>query len=192
MAHQPLADLQAGLAWILESPRERGTLEMVVRRPAVDAREVLDRGELDLVHGLVGDSWRERRSSRTPDGSPHPDMQLNLMNVRVVSLLAGDRSRWPLAGDQLLVDFDLSEDNVPAGTRLAVGAAVIEITSQPHTGCGKFAARFGVDALKFVNSREGRRLHLRGVNARVMMPGPVRPGDPVEKIATPRQDPGAA
>ena len=86
------------------------------------------------------------------DGSANPDAQLTLMNARVVALVAGERERWPLAGDQLYVDLDLSADNLPPGTRLAVGSAVIEVTPEPHTGCAKFSARFGSEALRFVNS----------------------------------------
>ena len=155
---------------------------MIVRRPAVNARELLKAASLDVAQGLVGDTWQDRASSRTPDGSPHPDMQLTLMGVRTISLLAGERERWPLAGDQLFVDLDLSAANLPAGTRLAVGTAVIEVTAQPHTGCGKFVERFGVDAMKFVNSPEGRALNLRGINAKVVEGGMVRVGDSVRKL----------
>ena len=131
---------------------------------------------------MVGDSWKLRASKRTLDVSPHPGMQLNLMNSRVVALVSQDRSRWHLAGDQLFVDFDLSEGNVPAGTRLAVGAAVIEVTAEPHTGCSKFVERFGLDAMMFVNSRERQDLRLRGVNARVVGPGAGRVGGTIGKI----------
>lgn len=176
-----LEALEACLPEILQSPRQEGPLLLIVRRPQVDAREVLAEGELNTSEGLAGDNWRLRASARTPDGSPHPDMQLNLMNVRVAEAVAGDITRWPLAGDQLFVDFDLSQANVPAGTQLVIGDAVIETTPQPHRGCGKFSARFGVDALKFVNSPDGRVLGLRGVNARVIQPGRVRVGDTVLK-----------
>jgi hypothetical protein len=177
-----LETLSASLLHIRQSPQAEGTLALIVRRPQVDAREVLTEGELNTVEGLVGDTWNKRGSSRTSDGSPHPDMQLNLMNVRVVEAVAGSVKRWPLAGDQLYVDLDLSQANLPPGTRLSIGSAVIEVTAQPHTGCGKFSARFGVDALKFVNSPEGRALGLRGVNAKVVTPGRVRTGDAVRKM----------
>lgn len=176
-----LEELTAALPHILRSPDVAGTLALIVRRPRADAREVLAEGELNWAEGLAGDSWRLRRSSRTPDGSPHPDMQLNLMNARVIEAIAGGIKRWPLAGDQLFLDFNLSQANIPPGTRLAIGEAVIEITPQPHTGCGKFSARFGLDALKFVNSPEGRALGFRGVNAKVMRPGIIRAGDAVRK-----------
>ena len=142
---------------------------------------MLSRGALDPAEGLVGDTWNVRKSMRTPDGSPHPDMQLNVMSARAAALVAQDKARWPLAGDQLFVDLDLSPENVPPGTRLAVGTAVIEVTDQPHTGCGKFVERFGVDAMKFVNSSLGRQLQLRGINARVVKPGAIRVGDLVKK-----------
>jgi hypothetical protein len=182
MEHLPMDRLEAALDRIRQSPKDEGVLELIVRRPAVGEREVLAEGELDLVEGLVGDSWRFRGSSRTEDGSSHPDMQLNLMNSRVVALVARHPDRWRLAGDQLYVDLDLSAANLPPGTRLAIGGAVIEVTAQPHTGCKKFVERFGLDAMKFVNSPVGRELHLRGINARVVQPGPIRAGDVVRKV----------
>ena len=180
--HLTMAELEAGLDSIRRSPKDEGFITMIVRRPKVDAREVLKEGELDLVEGLVGDTWKVRGSSRTPDGAAHPDMQLNIMNARVIALLAREKDRWPLAGDQLFIDMDMSSENLPPGTRLALGSAVIEVTDQPHTGCKKFAARFGLDALKFVNSPVGRQLQLRGVNAKVTQPGVIRVGDFVKKI----------
>lgn len=175
-------ELAAGLERILAAPADGGRIEMIVRRPAVDGREVVEEAELSTEVGLVGDGWISRPSSRTDDGSPHPDMQLTLMSSRVIELLAGERNRWPLAGDQIYVDLDLGEKNLPVGTRLGVGEAVVEITAQPHLGCGKFAERFGREALLFVNGRERRSLRLRGVNARVVRGGTVRVGDVVAKI----------
>lgn len=173
--------LEAGLDHIRHSPKDQGTLEMIVRRPRIGEREVLLEGDLDLEMGLVGDTWLERGSTRTADGSAHPDMQLNVINARLLDLVAQDKTRWPLAGDQLVVDFDLSEANVPPGTQLAIGSAIIEVTAQPHTGCAKFVARFGRDAMLFVNSPVGKQLHLRGINARVLQPGVIRQGDTVRK-----------
>ena len=180
--HLTTEELGAGIGRILTSPKDEGTLELIVRRPRAGEREVLEEGRLDLFEGLVGDNWKDRGSSRTPDGSPHPDMQLNVMNSRVLALVAQDRERWRLAGDQLIVDLDLSRENLPAGARLALGSAVIEVTEQPHTGCQKFIDRFGLDAMRFVNSPEGRRLRLRGLNARVVRPGVVGAGDAVRKL----------
>jgi hypothetical protein len=180
--HLTMAELEAGLDTIRQSPKNEGVIAMIVRRPQVDAREVLEEGELDLVEGLVGDSWKVRASNRTPDGSPHPDMQLNVMNARVIALVAGEKGRWSLAGDQLFIDMDVSQENLPPGTRLALGSAVIEVTDQPHLGCKKFAARFGLDALKLVNSPVGKQLQLRGVNAKVAQPGVIRVGDFVKKL----------
>jgi len=177
--HVTLEDLQKGLDEIRQSPKEQGILRLIVCRPAVGERRVLEVAELDGTNGLVGDTWKDRGSSRMPDRSPHPDMQLNIMSSRVAALVAQANDRWQLAGDQLFVDLDLSADNLPPGTRLLIGSAVIEVTAEPHTGCGKFMGRFGVDAMKFVNSTVGRQLHLRGINARVAQPGSIRVGDPV-------------
>lgn len=180
--HLTTAELEAGLDIIRQSPKEEGVLEMIVRRPHDDEREVLDIGELDLREGLVGDNWKVRSCSRSADGTAHPDMQLNIMNARVISLIAQEKERWQLAGDQLFIDLDLSTDNLPTGTHLAIGAAVLEITDQPHNGCHKFVARFGLDAMNFVNSTVGKELHLRGVNAKVIQPGEIRTGDIAKRL----------
>jgi hypothetical protein len=182
MEHLDRAALDAGLGNIREAPKDNGRIALIVRRPEVEAREVLTEATLDTSEGLIGDCWRTRGSSSTADGSANPDAQLTLMNVRSASLVAGDPDRRQLAGDQLFVDFDLSVTNLPAGSQLRVGEATIEISALPHRGCGKFQARFGTEALKWVNSAAGRELNLRGVNARVVAGGTVRPGDEVAKI----------
>ncbi|MEP6922099.1 MAG: MOSC domain-containing protein [bacterium] len=182
MKHLTMAELEEGLDAIRQSPKEEGVLELIVRRPQVGEREELAAGELDQLAGLVGDSWKTRGSSRTTDGTSHPEMQLNIMNSRVIALVAQHRERWSLAGDQLFVDLDLSAQNLPPGTRLALGSAVIEVTPHPHTGCKKFVSRFGLEAMKFVNSAVGRELHLRGINAKVVQPGKIRVGDMARKI----------
>jgi hypothetical protein len=184
VTHLTFDELRAGLDHVRDAPRDEGTLQMIVRRPNVNAREVLDAGELSLTDGLVGDTWRVRGSSRSRDGKAHPEMQLNIMGVRAVALVAQTKDRWPLAGDQLFVDLDLSATNLPPGTRLSIGTAIVEVTTEPHLGCRKFVDRFGLDAMKFVNSPVGRALNLRGINARVVQPGVVRAGDAVRKVAS--------
>ena len=179
--HLTTDQLMAGLDEIRRSPKDEGILALIVRRPAIDAREILERAALDLQEGLVGDSWSRRGSSRSIDGGPHPQMQLNIMNARAVALVAQSPHRWPLAGDQLFVDLDLSGANLPPGTRLSIGSALIEVTPEPHTGCAKFVSRFGVDAMKFVNSPVGRSLCLRGINAKVVQNGVIRVGDSARK-----------
>jgi len=176
------AQLETGLENIRRSPTDLGNLALIVRRPEVDQREVVTEALLDPVVGLVGDNWQVRGSGMTEDGSAHPEMQLNIMNTRVISLIAGEPERWQLAGDQLYIDLDLSEDNLPPGTRLGIGEAVIEVSPIPHRGCQKFSGRFGLDALRFVNSEAGRSLHLRGINAKVVSGGTIRQGDSVRKI----------
>jgi hypothetical protein len=183
MSHRSPEELAAGLADVSRSPIGTGRLEMIVRRPAVDEREVLATAELDLEIGLVGDTWRERGSRHTTDRSADPERQLTLMNARAATLVAVERERWPLAGDQLFVDLHLGVVELPPGSRVAIGeTAVIEVTEAPHTGCAKFSARFGGDALRFVNSPPGRALNLRGINARVVVPGTIRVGDEVVAV----------
>ena len=180
--HRTTDELVAGLSHLRAAPADRGTLELIVRRPAPSEREVLDEGQLDLDDGLVGDGWRARGSRHTADGSPEHGRQLTLMSARAIDLFAGgDRSRWPEAGDQLYVDLDLSEANVPAGTRLEIGDAVVEVSELPHTGCAKFSERYGREVSRFVNSGEGIALHLRGINTFVVVPGTITVGDPVTK-----------
>ena len=170
--------LDAGLEHVLASPSDVGTVELVVRRPAEGEREILEEGVLDLEHGLVGDRW-----------APHAGgdeegrlAQITLMNARVIDLVAGDHERWALAGDQLYVDFDIRRENLPPGTRVQVGTAVLEVTHVPHTGCAKFTARFGSDATRFINAKPNRELRLRGMNTRIVTPGTVRPGDTIRRL----------
>jgi hypothetical protein len=180
--HLSMAELEAGLDEIRKSPKDEGALHLIVRRPEIETREVIEQAELNLTDGLVGDNWKTRGSSRTADGSSNPEMQLNIMNSRVISLVAQDKGRWQLAGDQLYLEMDLSAQNLPAGTRLAIGSAVIEVTAPPHTGCTKFVSRFGFEAMKFVNSKVGRELNLRGINAKVVQPGTIQVGNVARKV----------
>ena len=181
--HLTMEELEAALDHLRRAPKDDGVLQLIVRRPEVDEREVLEEAELDPVLGLIGDTWHVRKSRRTPDGSPHPDMQINIMNARVTALVAHEKDRWPLAGDQLYLDMDLSKENLPAGSRISVGSAVLEVSPLPHTGCHKFVARFGLDAMKFVNSEVGKELCLRGINAKVIQGGVVKVGHTARKIA---------
>lgn len=174
--HLTAAELEAAWPNLEATPREAGTLEMIVRRPDTDLREELAEAELSVEEGLVGDNWSK--------GKANPLCQLTLMNARAADLVAQSRDRWALAGDQLYVEFDLSDEHLPAGTRVAIGeTAVVEVTPEPHTGCQKFISRFGIDAMKFVNSPRGRSLNLRGINTRVVSPGVIRPGDAVRRLA---------
>ena len=183
LTHATLDELRGSLDDVRQAPADRGVVAMVVRRPAADLREVLQEGLFLEVEGLSGDTWRQRHSPRTPDGAPHPDTQITLMGTRALRAITPDETRWPLAGDQLIVDLDLTYENLPPGTRLRIGEATLEVTDQPHTGCAKFIERFGIDAMKWVNSPEGRALNLRGIYAKVVSPGVVRPGDTIRKLA---------
>ncbi len=175
------------IAHLRAAPADHGTLDLVVRRPANGEREVVSEGVLDLELGLIGDNWLERATARAIESGRHLEAQLNVMSSRMVALLGDDDQTRAGAGDQLYVDLDISHDNLPTGARLAIGdpdhgGAVIEVTAKPHRGCKKFLARFGEEAVAFVNSEEGRQLRLRGFNARVVSPGTVRRGDAVRKL----------
>ena len=177
--HRSPADLLAGLAHVRLSPRDEGVLELVVVRPRPGGRTVCDVATVDVELGILGDTWVERGSSRTPDGGPNPDAQVTVMNARAVDLVAGARDRWPLAGDQLYVDLDLGVENLPTGTVLRIGDVELEVTAAPHTGCAQFKERFGVEALRLTATPDGRSMRLRGINTRVLRGGEVRPGDAV-------------
>ena len=173
-----MEQLETRIDHIAGAPSEVGSVELVVARPSTGERIVLDGGELRPGVGLVGDNYLERGSSKPGGGPADPLAELNLMSARALEAVAGvDRANWPPAGDQLIVDFDLSEANCPAGTRLRVGDAVIEVTTKPHNGCAKFAERYGIDAARWINSRKD--LRLRGICAVVVEPGAVRPGDSI-------------
>ena len=181
--HLTLAQLHDGLAHIQQAPRDEGRLDAIVIRPQANERMQLAHCELSLEGGTHGDNWALGCWKSLPDGSPHPDVQIAITNTRAIDLIARDPSRWALAGDNLYVDFDLSEENLPAGQQIAIGEVVLEITEIPHNGCKKFSDRFGSDALKFVNSPVGKQLHLRGIYGRVVKTGIVRVGDTIRKIS---------
>jgi MOSC domain-containing protein YiiM len=178
--------LEAGLDRIRDSPQDGGRIVLIVRRPAVNERQMPAEAVLDQVAGLAGDNWLARGSRRTPDGSADPQRQVTVMNARVAELVAGGTGRMPLAGDQLYLDLDLSVGNLPPGSLLAMGQAVLEVSEVPHLGCAKFVERFGSEAMRFVSSRMGRQMRLRGMNARVVVPGTVRLGDLAAKRRTRR------
>lgn len=172
-------DLDARLPELRALPTDEGTLELIVVRPTEGERETPNSAEITLEEGLVGDRW-EPRSAK--DGTVHRENQLTIASTRLLALIA-EEDRWPLAGDNLVVDMGLDRTGLPAGSRLAIGdTVVVEISDEPHTGCAKFSARFGSDALKFVNSPEGRELRLRGLNAKVVVPGTISSGDAVRRL----------
>lgn len=179
--HLSASELKAGLPLILNSPKDKGVLEMIVRRPERGSREVLSIGRLEVAEGLTGDSWIHRSSSHTVDHKPDTNRQLTIMNSRVIQLLSQDKNRWILAGDQLFIDLDLSRENLAPGTRLTIGDAMIEVTDAPHTGCHKFVDNFGADAAKFVNVTSKGNLRLRGIYAKVVKSGTIQTGDLIEK-----------
>lgn len=174
MKHLTTEEIENGLAQVIESPTDNGILSLICRRPNENEREILETGELDIEKGLIGDDWL------TDDGNY--ETQLTIMNSRIIDLIAQDKERWKLAGDQLFVDLNLSDENLPHGSKIQIGTAILEVTPQPHNGCKKFVERFGLDAMKFVNSPVGKQFHLRGIYAKVVQSGTIRTGDVVKKI----------
>lgn len=182
-SHRSLSDLAAGLDQVRAAPANEGRVELIVIRPDKNQRQPLDSAWFSPEEGVQGDVWAKRCWKTLPDGRPDPDVQVTIMGSRLARLVMGDdKSHWALAGDQLVADLDLSGDNLPVGQRLAVGEAVLEITAQPHRGCAKYRARFGDDALRFVNCPDGVRMNLRGIYARIVQAGTVRVGDPIRKL----------
>jgi len=180
--HLSLAELTEGLPHILAAPKEQGTLRAIVSRPAKGKRRDLDSVGVSLAGGVDGDHWAQGCWKSTEDGQPHPDVQICLMSARCIELIAQDRANWPLAGDNLFIDMDLTPDNLPPGTRIGIGSAEMVITDTPHNGCSAFIERYGRDACLFVNTGEGKRLRLRGIYARVTRDGQVSVGDRVVKL----------
>jgi hypothetical protein len=179
---EPARDLDRHLDAVRAAPRDAAPVELIVLRPGVEQREVVAEAVLDPLEGLVGDHWKARGSRSMPDGSADPAAQLTIMSTRVLAAIEPDPTRWPLAGDQLYADLDLSTGNLPPGTRLAVGDAVVEVSFKEHTGCAKFGARFGADALRWISTPLGRALRMRGMYVCVVQSGAVRTGDAIRRL----------
>ena len=180
--HLTTEQIQAGMPNINQSPSDNGTLELIVIRPESDTRRVLGQVQLSQEGGVHGDRWAKESWKKLPDGRPHPDVQVALTNARLVDLLSQTKDQWSWAGDNLFVDLDLSAENLPPGAKLSIGDTILEVTAEPHNGCKKYAQRFGKDAIRFINSPEGKKLHLRGIYARVVQAGTIRVGDAISKI----------
>ena len=183
LRHLTFDELNAGLAHIRASPKEEGRLEAIIARPAPGERRDLASSEISLAGGVHGDHWAKGCWKTTADGKPDPDVQICMMNARCIELIAQERSNWPPAGDNFFIDMDLTPGNMPPGTRLGIGSAIIEVTGIAHNGCASFIERYGRDACVFVNTGEGERLRLRGIYARVVRDGRVSVGDKVKKLA---------
>lgn len=180
--HLTLQQMNEGLPFILQSPPNHGEIELLVIRPAPLERKIVEEISINKTDGAAGDIWKVKQTSSTPDGNPHPEKQVTIMNSRCINLLAGDKEFWSLAGDQVYADLDLSEFNLPHGTDLKLGTAILRVSASPHNGCKKFSQRFGKDAMRFVNSPEGKSNHLRGINTYVIKEGVVRMGDKIEVL----------
>jgi MOSC domain-containing protein YiiM len=187
LPYRTTADLESQLDQVRAAPADAGAVRLVVRRPGLGVREILEEGRLEPAEGLVGDTWLARARPRAIADGRHFDAQVNVMSARMVALLADTAEEQAYAGDQLFLDLDLSHANLPTGSQLAFGepgsgGAVIEVSAKPHNGCAKFVARYGEDAMRFVNSPAGKELRLRGFNARIVEAGVIRPGDVVRVV----------
>ena len=179
--HVSAVELEQGLAEVLASPTDAGRLTAIFVRPAPNERRRLVSATLTPEKGIDGDRWVSDSFSGLKDGSD-PRSQVSIMNDRFLRQVAGDDDGMCLAGDNLIVDLDLSEANLPAGSHVTIGPEVIlEISDLKHTGCSKFARRYGPDAKTFANNKQGTALHLRGRYARIVRGGTIRLGDEVRK-----------
>lgn len=178
-----IEEIESRLENIKQSPKDAGVIVLLVCRPATDERQIITKAKLELQNGLEGDNWKTRGSKSTPDKSADPEAQITLMNSRVIDLLTEHQNDWQLAGDQIFVDFDLSLDHLPPHSKIQVGSAILEISAKPHTGCKKFSDRFGIQALEFISTPQGKSLRMRGVNARVIQAGEIHVGDVVRKVS---------
>ncbi len=180
--HRTRPELEAHLPDIVASPADNGVLRAIVIRPKSGDRTMLEACDISLAGGVHGDNWALGCWKVTENGKPHPDVQICIMNARTIAAIAGARENWAPAGDNLFIDLDLTRENLPAGQKLAIGSAIIEVTAEPHNGCQNFVDRYGRDATVFVNTGEGRKLRLRGIYARVVKDGRVSVGDTVRKV----------
>jgi hypothetical protein len=181
MEYVTTQEIKHRMPWVLDSPRDNGIVRLIVVRPQTDQRDVIEQAHFSPAAGVAGDNWQHDCWKRLADGRSDPDVQVAIMNARMIEVLAGDQTHWPLAGDQLFVDFDLGTANLSPGDQLKVGDAILEITAEPHRGCRKFKQRFGEQALNYVNSAEGDRHRLRGVYAKIIEVGKVETGDAIKK-----------
>jgi hypothetical protein len=182
MNYKTKSILDAGLAHIQASPADQGKLDMIVVRPSKRQRATPNHVHLSARGGVEGDHWAMGCWKSLPDGSPDPSVQVAIMNSRCLDLISPTKAAWALAGDNLIIDLDLSTQNLIAGQRIEIGTAMLEITAVPHNGCALFKDRFGTDALKFISAPSSRQLRLRGVYAKVIQDGDVLIGDIVKKV----------
>ncbi len=176
--HLPMEDLLKRLAALPRAPRDRGEIAALFARPGSNERTPIEKANLTAAGGMPGDRWSRPREGK-PD--PRPDKMLATMQAGVARMIANGQPLG-LFGDNLYLDLDLSAANLPAGTRLRAGGAVLEVTPEPHNGCLKFKARVGADALRLVSRKEDRHRNLRGIYLKVIEDGLVAAGDPVEVL----------
>jgi MOSC domain-containing protein YiiM len=175
--HLSLDALEDGLAALPPPPRDRGRVTLIVRRRADGVRETPARVELTRERGVPGDRWQRLQ----PDA---PQMQLAVMQQDLAELIANGQP-LSLFGDNLFVDLDLSAANLPFGSQIRVGSAIVEMTPEPHDGCHKFAGRFGNDALRFVATKATRAENRRGVYWTTIEAGEVAVGDELRVLSRP-------
>jgi MOSC domain-containing protein YiiM len=168
---------QLEAAWTSEppAPRDDGSVRLICVRKGGGIHETPGEIEITAHHGLQGDRWSQRDPHADPDGAT----AVTLMNVFVAELVGDGEQPLDAAGDNLLIDLDIGTDALPPGSRLTIGEAVLRVSEQPHTGCSTFRDKFGLDALRWVSTPDGRARRLRGVNCSVVRAGIVRVGDPI-------------
>lgn len=177
-----LDDLQAKLSWATSAPRDNAPISTLCVRPAEGDRQFVERIDFSVTEGVVGDRWIRKTWMRLPDGRPDPRIQVCLLGQRVLELVRIDPYRMPYPGDNIVADLDFSETNLPSGQLLRVGTATLEVSDIFNTACSKWRARYGDDALRWINLPDNLPHRLRGVLCRVVASGYATIKDRIVKV----------
>jgi hypothetical protein len=187
MKHAPLspitaAELEAALPSVLAAPGGAGLVRLLCTRPQPNARAFPEVLTLSRGKGATGDYHPARPWLRLPDGSPDPRIEVSIMPWRVLDLVWRERDRVAHPGDNIAVDMTLAEADLPAGTRLAAGTAILRVSDVPNDGCAKWKVRYGKAAHDWITTPDHLRLRLRGLYAAIEQDGEVRIGDTLRRL----------
>ena len=175
--------LDQALPDVMAAPKDRAAIGMLCLRPERNQRKFVDQIEVSPQKGIAGERWLESPWLTTPEGAPHPGIQISILQQRVLDLVWQDRENTPHPGDTFVVDMDLSHDNLPVGQLLSVGTAILKVSDVFNDGCVKWKARYGAAAKDWIVADDHPKLRLRGVLCSVERAGLLKAGDFLTKIA---------